>query len=179
LAWALAGCSAIGGPRDALDYDEPSDAGQPEFTSPGCANEDGPTCPRSATAHCAVDLAAQGQMFCLEDYDCELVWLTPRCLDICEPIGLQFDELVVSKAAKQAQIDRYCGMGPCAEAPCVDAGGSWVATCAMGFCAAVHPDAAVDLDAGDAGVDLDAGDAGVDLDAGDAGEDLDAGIPDA
>ncbi len=151
LAWALAGCSALGGPRDAMQYDDPIDAGQPEFTAPGCANEDGPTCPRAATAHCAVDLAGQGQAFCTEDYDCELFRLAPRCLSLCEPLAAVFEELEDVKALKQAQVDRYCSMGPCAEAPCADAGGSWVAACAMGFCAAVRPDAgAPDASAPDA-----------------------------
>jgi len=143
LAAGLAGCSNLGGPTDALDYDPLSDAGQPEYTYPGCANEDGPQCPRSATARCAVGLAAQGRTYCTEDYDCELVWLEPRCLGVCEPVGVGFDELPAARAAMQSEIDRYCRMGECAEAPCEDAGESWVATCAMGFCTAVRPDAGV------------------------------------
>ena len=92
-------------------------------------------------------------------------------MNLCGPIAAEFDELVTAKALKQAEIDRYCGLGPCAEAACADAGGgTWVAVCADGFCAAVHPDAGVDLDAA---VGLDAA---VDLDG---AVDLDAGIPDA
>lgn len=152
-AFLLAGCSPIGGPRDTLGYDKPRDAGQPEFTAPGCANEDGdagegPVCPRAATAHCAIEVAAQGKVFCTEDYNCELLWLEPRCLHVCEPMAADFDELDVVRGLKQAPIDRYCSMGPCAEAPCEDAGGTWVATCAMGVCTAVRPDAGLDLDAG-------------------------------
>ena len=136
---ASAWCPDGGG---ALGYGPPVDAGQPEYTFPGCANEDG-LCPRSATAHCAVELAAQAQTFCIEDDDCELTWLNPRCLAICEPVAVSFDDLDVAHARMQAQIDRYCSAGPCAEPSCLDAGGPWIATCYESFCTAVTlpPDA--------------------------------------
>ena len=146
--WVAWGCTEAPVEHEPPTTVKSTDAGQPEYTYPGCANEDGPGCPRSATAHCAVGLAAQGRMICTEDYDCELVWLTPRCLDVCEPMAVGFEELVEARASMQYEIDRYCRMGPCTEQPCADAGSSWVAACSMGFCAAVRPDAGVELDAG-------------------------------
>ncbi|MGC4117687.1 MAG: hypothetical protein QM765_24645 [Myxococcales bacterium] len=176
-AWALAGCSALGGGRDAMQYDPPVDAGQPEFVQPGCAKEDG-TCPRSKTAHCAVDLAGQGQMICTEDLDCEMRWLTPRCLALCEPYAFNLDESDLAAAAKQAQIDRYCAMGSCVEQPCPDVGDAgWYPACVLGFCAAIRPDAGPDAGAPDADVAPDAELAPVD--SGTPGEDLDAGATDA
>ena len=148
LLLALGACSASSGPSDALTYDKPRDAGQPEYAYPGCAKEDGPTCPRTGTVRCALSLVSQGQMICTEDYDCELLWLNPRCLSLCEPSAVNFDNLPEARAGMQQEIDRYCRMGPCAEPACADAGGaSWAASCYQGFCAAVRPDAGLSPDA--------------------------------
>lgn len=120
----------------------PVDAGQPEYAFPGCSDEDGPACPNSATARCAVEFTARQRGYCAEDFECDLVWLKPRCLGVCDPYGVGFEEVVELKSAMQYEVDRYCAMGPCAEAACPDAGGvRWVPSCHMGFCAAVRADA--------------------------------------
>ncbi|MBI5548079.1 MAG: hypothetical protein HY901_29720 [Deltaproteobacteria bacterium] len=138
-------------PDEPTPYPAPSDAGQPEYTFPGCLNEDGPRCPRSRTAECALDFLSSKTAICVNDEECELIAVSPRCLSVCGPFAVAADDAYETRPRMQAQVDHYCGLGPCAEDPC-DAGTGWIPVCHLGFCKAIRPE-----DAGtDSGVASDA-----------------------
>jgi len=121
-----------------------TDAGQPEYTFPGCGSLDGPVCPRSETALCAVEFLRSRRSICNLDDDCELMTLKPRCLDLCRPLAVGTEDRDLVQVEAQFEVDRYCHLGPCAEA-CNGGDAGWAALCRMGFCQAL------DLNAPDTG----------------------------
>jgi len=158
LAALVAALCAIAGPacdqpgppqHEPPPHVDPIDAGQPEYPFAGCPNEDGPLCPRSRTAQCAIDslgLTAQG--ICSEDEECELAVVARDCIGLCRPVAVDFDDALESRAELQYQMDRYCSAGTCREDPC-DAGvDDWYPSCYMGFCRALRPDAGPDASHG-------------------------------
>jgi hypothetical protein len=129
------------------------DAGQPEYAYPGCELLDGPQCPRSATALCAVDYIRKRRSICNFDDDCELTTLKRGCVDLCAPLAVGAEDRDGIVVEAQAEIDRYCRMGPCSEAPCTGPDAGWVARCTFGFCQAYDgnaPDTGPRPDAGTA-----------------------------
>lgn len=142
----LAALSLVGGLaacpiRDLKEdvWDPPPPITQAEYTYSQCDNEDGELCPRVRTAQCAVDwLSESHSWFCLEDEECELVQLRPRCFSVCGPFVVNADEVENFRAEAQWQIDVYCNAGDCSEVtecPRVEA----IPVCKAGRCGWVEP----------------------------------------
>jgi hypothetical protein len=144
VAALLSGCDEQPGPlHEPPPHVSPTDAGQPEYVFAGCANADGPLCPRSQTLVCAVELIRKGgDGTCIADEDCALVDLKRDCVGLCGPIAVGDENREEVQARLQAQVDRYCQAGSCSEVGC-DAGTTttWVPVCHVSFCERFPADA--------------------------------------